>query len=133
VYSDYFAFGTAIDADYGQYSGTISRHFNSITAENEMKFDALQPSEGNFTFDTADRMIDFAISNGMQVRGHALVWHNQTPDWVFSGSSDQVLERMRNHIQTVMQHFQGKVQAWDVVNEAILDDGRYRGVDGMMG
>jgi endo-1,4-beta-xylanase len=123
----------AIDSQYTQYAPTITKHFNSVTAENEMKFDALQPTEGNFTFDTADRMVDFATSNGMQVRGHALVWHNQTPSWVFSGSREQVLERMRNHIQTVMQHFEGKVQAWDVVNEAIMDDGSFRGENGGSG
>lgn len=129
-YADYFAIGAAIDTQYEEYSETILEHFNSITTENEMKFESLQPSEGNFTFDTADRMVEFATSNGMQVRGHALVWHNQTPDWVFSGSSEQVLERMRNHIQTVMQHFQGKVQTWDVVNEALMDDGSYRDEEG---
>lgn len=129
-YADYFPIGVAIDNQYEQYSDTISKHFVSITAENEMKFEALQPQEGNFTFDTADRMVEFATERGMQVRGHALVWHNQTPSWVFAGSKEQVLERMRNHIQTVMQHFAGKVYAWDVVNEAILDDGRLRGEDG---
>src|SRR5690606_21703781 len=61
-----------------------------------------------------------------QVRGHALVWHRQTPSWVFQGSAEQVLQRMKNHITQVMQHFQGKVQIWDVVNEAIMDDGTYR-------
>jgi endo-1,4-beta-xylanase len=71
-------------------------------------------------------MVNFAMNNGMQVRGHALVWHRQTPSWVFSGSTDQVLSRMRSHITNVMQHFAGKVQIWDVVNEAIMDDGSYR-------
>src|SRR5690606_29835190 len=80
----------------------------------------------NFSYGTADQMVNFATENGMQVRGHALVWHRQTPDWVFSGTSAQVLARMKNHIQNVVQHFKGKVGIWDVVNEAIMDDGRYR-------
>lgn len=125
-YADHFAIGAAIDTSYGNYSGLLTKHFNSITAEDQMKFDALEPSEGNFSYGTADQMVNFATSNGMQVRGHALVWHRQTPSWVFSGSGDQVLARMKNHITKVMQHFQGKVKIWDVVNEAIMDDGEYR-------
>lgn len=125
-YSDHFAIGAAIDTEYDAYAGLLTKHFNSVTAEDQMKFDALQPSENNFTYGTADQMVDFAVQNGMQVRGHALVWHRQTPAWVFSGSSQQVLQRMRNHISQVMQHFQGKVQVWDVVNEAVMDDGTYR-------
>lgn len=126
MYADHFSIGAAIDTQYSRYSELLKEHFNSVTAEDQMKFDALQPSEGNFTYDTADQMVSFATSNGMQVRGHALVWHRQTPSWVFSGSGDQVLQRMRNHIQNVMQHFQGSVYAWDIVNEAIMDDGSYR-------
>jgi endo-1,4-beta-xylanase len=125
-YADHFAIGAAIDTGYNGYSALLTKHFNSITAEDQMKFDALQPSEGNFSYGTADGMVNYAIQNGMQVRGHALVWHRQTPSWVFSGSSTQVLNRMKNHITNVMQHFAGKVKIWDVVNEAIMDDGSYR-------
>ncbi|HEU5075067.1 MAG TPA: endo-1,4-beta-xylanase [Polyangiaceae bacterium] len=125
-YADHFAMGAAIDTRYNDYMSLLTKHYNSVTAEDQMKFDALQPSEGTFSYGTADQMVDFALANGMQVRGHALVWHRQTPSWVFSGSSAQVLERMRNHITNVMQHFQGKVKVWDVVNEAIMDDGTYR-------
>jgi endo-1,4-beta-xylanase len=92
-----------------------------------MKFDALQPTEGTFTYTTADRIVSFAQTNNMKVRGHALVWHRQTPAWVFANASrDVLLARMRSHITAVMNHFKGKVYAWDVVNEAIMDDGRYR-------
>ncbi len=125
-YEDHFAIGAAIDSQYNDYTALLSKHFNSVTAENEMKFSSLQPSEGNFNYGTADQMVEFAVNNGMQVRGHALVWHRQTPSWVFEGSSGEVLARMENHIQAVMQHFQGKVQVWDVVNEAIMNDGSYR-------
>jgi endo-1,4-beta-xylanase len=77
-------------------------------------------------------MVSFAQTNDMKVRGHALVWHRQNPSWVFSNGSggqasrDVVLARMRSHIRNVMQHFQGKVYAWDVVNEAIMNEGQYR-------
>ena len=125
-YADHFAIGAAIDTGYNNYSGLLTKHYNSVTCEDQMKFDALQPSENNFSYGTADQMVNFALNNGMQVRGHALVWHRQTPSWVFSGSSSQVLARMQNHITKVMQHFQGKVKIWDVVNEAIMDDGTYR-------
>lgn len=125
-YADHFAMGAAIDTQYQSYAALLTKHYNSITAEDQMKFDALQPTEGNFTYGTADQMVNFATQNGMQVRGHALVWHRQTPAWVFQGTSNQVLQRMRTHITNVMQHFQGKVKTWDVVNEAIMDDGSYR-------
>lgn len=126
VYADHFAIGAAIDARYNNHAELLGMHFNSVTAENEMKFDSLQPSEGNFRYSRADQMVAFASDNGMQVRGHALVWHRQTPSWVFSGDGDQVLQRMKNHVDNVMQHFQGQVQVWDVVNEAFMDDGSLR-------
>ena len=126
MYADHFTIGAAIDTQYNNYSALLTKHFNSVTAEDQMKFDALEPTENNFSYGTADQMVSFATTNNMLVRGHALVWHRQTPSWVFSGSPDQVLQRMRNHISKVMQHFQGKVYAWDVVNEAIMDDGSFR-------
>jgi endo-1,4-beta-xylanase len=131
-YASYFPIGAAVDNNYTTYSSILTKHFNSITAENEMKFDALEPTENSFTYTTADRIVSFAQTNNMKVRGHALVWHRQNPSWVFTNSSggqatrDQVLARMRNHITKVMQHFQGKVYAWDVVNEAMMNDGKYR-------
>ncbi len=125
-YDGIFEMGAAIDGQVRSYEALLSKHFSSVTAENEMKFSALQPSEGNFTYGTADQMVNFAISQGMQVRGHALVWHRQTPSWVFNGSREQVLGRMRNHINNVMDHFKGRVQIWDVVNEVIMNDGSYR-------
>lgn len=97
-----------------------------------MKFDALQPTEGTFTYGTADQIVSFARTNNMKVRGHALVWHRQNPAWVFANGSggqatrDVLLARMRSHITAVMRHFQGNVYAWDVVNEAMMEDGRYR-------
>lgn len=132
-YEGYFSIGAAVDSQsVSTHADLLRKHFNSITPENEMKFESLQPSEGNFTFADADRIVDFATRNGMKVRGHALVWHTQNPSWLFSNgaggtvSREVLLTRMRNHIDTVMRRYRGKVYAWDVVNEAIMEDGSYR-------
>lgn len=127
-YADLFPIGAAVDSQsYTSHSALLKQHFSSITLENEMKFDALQPTEGNFTYGTADSIVSFATSNNMKVRGHALVWHRQVPAWVFSsGSSTEVLKKMKSHITSVMKHFEKSVYAWDVVNEAIMDDGKFR-------
>ena len=127
---EYFYMGVAIPTsfiDNQKKVNLIRRHFNSITAENDMKWSNLQPTEGTFTFTNADKIVSFAQPNGMKVRGHCLCWHNQVPSWVFkdgqtTASRELVLQRLRTHITAVMTHFKGKVYAWDVVNEAI-DDG----------
>lgn len=127
---EYFYMGAAIKpttVDNPDEVKLIKRHFNCLTAENVMKWSYLQPTEGTFHFDNADKIVAFAQANGMQVRGHTLCWHNQIPDWIFkdgtaTASKELVLQRLRDHITTVMTHFKGKVYAWDVVNEAI-DDG----------
>jgi endo-1,4-beta-xylanase len=127
---DYFYMGVAIPPsfiDNQKKADLIKRHFNSVTAENDMKWSSLQPTEGTFTFTNADKIVAFAEANGMKVRGHCLCWHNQVPSWIFkdgqaTASKELVLQRLRTHITTVMTHFKGKVYAWDVVNEAI-DDG----------
>lgn len=133
AYRDYFLIGAAVDeTSYQTHSELLIKQFNSITTENEMKFESLQPLEDQFNFETADAMLNFARQNHMATRGHALVWHRQTPDWVFyqedgtSVSPAVLRQRMKNHIFTVMQHFQGKIDVWDVVNEAVTDDGRLR-------
>ncbi len=127
---EYFNVGVAIPpsfVDNQKKADLIKRHFNSITAENDMKWSNLQPTEGTFIYTNADKIVAFAQANGMKVRGHCLCWHNQVPAWVFkdgtaTASKELVLQRLRTHITAVMTHFKGKVYAWDVVNEAI-DDG----------
>lgn len=121
-YSNYFPVGAAIDAhSYRDAHAAIwKEHFNATVCENEMKWDALEPSEGNFQFGTANDMVDAAVNNGMLVRGHCLCWFNQTPDWVFQGSKEQLLQRLRTHVTKVMQEFKGRIYAWDVVNEAVI-------------
>lgn len=107
----------------------LTRHFNSLTAENEMKFVSVHPEEDRYTFEEADRLVAFAKENGMAVRGHTLVWHNQTPDWIFEnrsgGASDRetLLTRMKSHINEVVGRYKGSIYAWDVVNEAVTDSG----------
>jgi endo-1,4-beta-xylanase len=132
-YGDYFPIGAAVDSQsYMTHASVLKAHFNSVTAENEMKWASLEANEGSFSYGTADAIVSFATTNNMKVRGHTLVWHSQNPSWVFSNGSggmaskDVLLARMKNHITKVMQHFAGKVYAWDVVNEAIMEDGSYR-------
>lgn len=121
-YANYFRVGAAIDGNsYRDAHAAIwKEHFNAAVCENEMKWESLQPTEGNFQFDQANAMVNAAVENGMLVRGHVLVWYNQTPDWVFQGSKEQVLQRIRTHVTRVMQEFKGRVYAWDVVNEAVI-------------
>lgn len=125
-----FIIGAAVNKDTIQSEqGLLKQHFNSITAENEMKFEHLQPRKGEFTFDVADDFLAFAQENDMKMRGHTLVWHNQTPDWFFLDddgndlSREELLARMKEHISTVVSRYKGKIHAWDVVNEAVLDHG----------
>jgi len=127
-YAGCFPIGAAVDAQsYMTHASILKTHFNSLVVENDMKFNALEPNEGAFSYSNADKIVDFASSNAMKIRGHTLVWHSQNPSWLFSGASkDLLLARMKNHIKNVMQHYKGKVYAWDVVNEAIMDDGSYR-------
>ena len=128
----YFPIGVAIwqgDLD-GAHAELVKRHFNSITSENDMKFASVELTEGNFTFEKADAQVAFAKKNGMKIRGHTLVWHKQTPAWVFKDANNKpmtptaenkalLLKRLENHIRTVVKHFGNDVYAWDVVNEVI--------------
>src|SRR5690606_13860389 len=118
-------FGTAVAVDrLGEpdYTATLNREFNSITAENSWKWESLQPSPGYFDISTADRIAEHARQHGMEVRGHTLVWHSQLPSGVEkSGASDELRAVMRNDHTTVMEHYKGQVRSWDVVNEAFED------------
>jgi endo-1,4-beta-xylanase len=135
-YAELFPIGAAVDPGSIQtHAPLLKQHFNSITLENEMKFESLEKTEGAFDFTLADSMVATAKSHGMGVRGHTLLWHRQTPAWVFSDASGApaskqvLLARLKNHIDKVAGHFRGSIYAWDVVNEAIMDDGRYRTQD----
>ncbi len=98
--------------------------FNVVVAENEMKFDATEPSENKFNYTKGDKMVEYAQANGLRVRGHALAWHSQVPGWVnnYSGQKEKLLSVLKNHIDSVVGHWKGKVAEWDVVNEAVNDE-----------
>lgn len=112
--------------------GLVARQFNAVTAENVMKWESLQPVEGAYDWAAADALVDFAATNDMYVTGHTLLWHQQTPDWVFEdghgnpASREQLLQRLERHIQAVVGRYKDRVRSWDVVNEAVNDDGSMR-------
>lgn len=120
--------GTAIAANHLNDSSytTTAKEFNYATPENEMKWDSIEPSQGNFNFGPGDQVVTFAKSNGMKVKGHTLVWRYSVPAWVSNlGTAEQLRAAMVNHITQVMNHYKsgGTVIAWDVVNEAWENDG----------
>ena len=110
----------------------VTSHFNAISPENLLKFQSVQPQPGAFTFDAQDRYVAFGRDRGMAVIGHTLVWHSQTPAWVWAGHDGgladraTMLERMRTHITTLVGRYKGRIRGWDVVNEALNDDGTLR-------
>lgn len=137
LYADSFRIGVALSAN--QIQGTDAAqarvrdgHFNSYTAENEMKWERIHPTEGNYDFTSADTLAELGESNGAFLVGHTLVWHNQVPEWVFTDSEgapasrERVLQRMRSHINTIVTRYQGRFDGWDVVNEALNEDGSLR-------
>ncbi len=110
----------------------VTRQFNTISPENLLKFQSLHPEPDRFTFEAADRYVAFGRERGMAVIGHNLVWHSQTPRWVWDGPDGALadratmLARMRTHISTVVGRYKGKIRGWDVVNEALSEDGTLR-------
>lgn len=132
LFKDHFRLGFAPDRPPGELAPLFSKHFNALTPENRMKWMHVQPQPGAFDYSGAERLVAFAEEHGMEVTGHTLVWHQQTPPWVFQdegggpASKELLLKRMEEHIRTVMSHFRGRVRGWDVVNEALDDDGNLR-------
>ncbi|MEH1094293.1 endo-1,4-beta-xylanase [Micromonospora sp. CPCC 205739] len=119
-------FGTAVAANKlsdATYVGILNREFTSVTAENEMKWDATEPTQGQFTYANADRIVNHARANGMLVRGHALAWHSQQPGWAQNLSGSALRSAMLNHVTQVATYYRGRIHSWDVVNEAFADGG----------
>ncbi len=127
AYKDYFAIGAAGDLP-GRYSeeelSLAKGHFNFVTPENCMKPGPIHPSEGTWRFERTDALVDWCVANNIAIHGHTLVWHAQTNDWFFRGGDKAtVTQRMKDHISTLVGRYKGKIQSWDVVNEAISDRG----------
>lgn len=119
-----------IDDENDEKTKLFTQQFNMAVCENEMKFDATEPSQGEFQYYNGDRLVNFAQKHNMRVRGHALVWYSQVAQWVSSDgkkndknfTQQQLLDIMKNHIDNVVGHWKGKVAEWDVCNEVLDDD-----------
>ncbi|MDG6101470.1 endo-1,4-beta-xylanase [Dactylosporangium aurantiacum] len=126
-------FGTAVDpAAYGDasdpaYKRTVDTQFSTVTAENAMKWESLEPTRGTYNWGPADALVDAAVRNRQLVRGHVLAWHSQLPAWVTAGIQDGSIDGpklralLKQHITAVVTHFKGRIWQWDVVNEAVSD------------
>ena len=142
AYKNYFTIGVAVNktniSDPAQ-TAIIKKQFNSVTAENAWKPGEIHPKEGVWNFGLADSIANFCRENGIKMRGHCLCWHSQFADWMFTDKKGKPVkkevfyERLREHIHTVVNRYKDVVYAWDVVNEAMADDGRpFEFVDGKM-
>ena len=132
AYKDYFTIGVAVNRfniSVPQQADLVKQEFNSITAENDMKPVSVHPAEGVWKWGTADSIANFCRQNGIKLRGHCLCWHSQFADWMFVDKKGKEVtkevfyERLREHIHTVVNRYKDIVYAWDVVNEAMADDG----------
>jgi len=137
AFADAFLVGAALSREQilggePETLALVARQFNALTAENVMKWEKIHPEESRFDWTAPDALVDFATAHGMQVAGHVLIWHQQTPRWVFEdadgnpASRELLLARMERHIDTVVRRYRGRVQCWEVVNEALNDDGSLR-------
>ena len=137
AYEDSFRIGasliaTQITGEHADEQQLVDQQFNSYTASNEMKWEHIHPSEDNYHFTYSDALVELGERNNATIIGHTLVWHSQTPDWVFEdengepASRERVLARLKHHIDTVVGLYAGRVHGWDVINEAFYNDGSWR-------
>ena len=137
VFKDYFMIGAALNQ--AQSSGKdmfsvnlVKKHFNTVTPENILKWESVHPEPEKYNFEPADTFVDFGKKNNLFIVGHTLIWHNQTPKRVFEDEQgnpvdrETLLNRMRSHIHTVIGRYKGRINGWDVVNEALDEDGTLR-------
>jgi endo-1,4-beta-xylanase len=128
--------GTAVNMDLlgkdRPYTRIVNRQFSTVTPENVMKWEAVEPTRGTYNWAPADKLVASAERNGQLVRGHTLVWHSQLPAWLNQAANDGTLNRdtaralLKKHVQDEVRHFRGRIWQWDVVNEAIDEDGTFR-------
>ena len=138
AYESCFKIGAAVSPlDLTVHRDILLQHFNSLTCENQMKYELTEPEEGVFTFGDADLIVDFAKKMGIKLRAHAPVWHNQTGAWMYRDGDrpapkELIYERIDAHTKAIAEHFNDTVYCWDVVNEATRDDriGSKDGEDG---
>lgn len=137
AFADAFVVGAAINQN--QFTGRDARgaqlvaaQYNTISPENVLKWEIVHPSRGVYNFEPGDAYVNFGVKNHMAIIGHTLVWHSQVPRWVFEDESGKPLGReallavMRGHIMTVVGRYKGRIKGWDVVNEALNEDGTLR-------
>jgi len=137
VFKEDFYVGVALNLD--QISGkepktiaVVEKHFNSITPENILKWEEVHPEPNRYNFEEVDRFVALGEKHKMHIVGHTLVWYQQTPDWVFQDEAgkplnrEALLARMKDHIFTIMTRYKGRIHGWDVVNEAVANDGKLR-------
>jgi endo-1,4-beta-xylanase len=137
VFRNAFMIGAALNVNHfyernALDAALVKTHFNTITAESALKWGPVHPEPDRYFFADADRYVDFGTANGMFIIGHTLVWHSQTPAWVFTDakgrpiSRGKLLHRLRDHIYTVVGRYRGRIKGWEVVNEALNEDGTFR-------
>lgn len=144
-YKKSFDIGAAVEPSMleGTDGAMLKRHYNSIVAENVMKPINIQPEEGKFNFEEADKIVKYAKENNMELRFHTLIWHSQVPDWFFMDNEGNpmvdetdpkqreknkklLLKRLETHIKTIVKRYKNDVTSWDVVNEVVDDNGELR-------
>ncbi len=132
AYKDNFYIGAALGAEHIREedpiaSGLVSKEFNSLTAENIMKWMYIHPERGKFNFELPDKFVALGEKHGMQLIGHTLIWHSQTAPWVNNIKTGGEMEKvMEEHISSIVGHFKGKIHGWDVLNEVLNEDGTLR-------
>lgn len=137
AYKNHFKIGAALNQGHFRETDAagaalVKQHFNTITPENDLKWERVHPKPDTYNFEPADKFVEFGEKNGMWIVGHCLVWHSQTPAWVFRDAEgnpltrDALLKLMREHINAVVGRYKGRIHGWDVVNEALNEDGTMR-------